>query len=352
MQKIVIHRRGGYDRLGIETHPPTPLGAGDVRVCVRACGVNYADCIVRMGLYKSASDFVGWPITPGFEVAGVVTEVGDGVEELEVGQRVIGVTRFGGYSSEVVLPRHQVFALPRQFEFEHGAAFPAVYLTADHALVELAGSRPGDTVLVHSAAGGVGSALVRLAVHRGCHVVGVVGGAHKVDHVRGLGAEVVIDKSSEPLWPAAERAAPDGFDAIFDANGVATLANSYAHVRPTGRLVVYGFATMLPKDGKRINWLRLAIDWLRTPRFNPLALTNDNRSVMGFNLSYLFAHQTLLAASMDRLLALVDEGVIAPPQVTRYPLEDVGSAHRDLETGQTIGKLVLIPAQPDDEDPP
>lgn len=351
MQKIVIHRRGGYERLCVETHPSPPLGAGEVRIDVRACGVNYADCIVRMGLYKSAQDFVGWPITPGFEVAGVVTERGADVTELDVGQRVLAVTRFGGYASEVVVPRNHAFALPRQFEFEHGAAFPAVHLTADHALVELAGSRPGDTVLVHSAAGGVGSALVRLAVHRGCHVVGVVGGAHKVDHVRALGAHVVIDKSAESLWNAAERAAPEGYDAIFDANGVATLADSYAHVRPTGRLVVYGFATMLPKNGKRINWIRLAIDWLRTPRFNPLALTNDNRSVMGFNLSYLFSQDALLAASMDRLLALVDEGVLEPPQVTRYALDDVGTAQGDLESGQTIGKLVLVPARSDAEDP-
>jgi synaptic vesicle membrane protein VAT-1 len=104
---------------------------------------------------------------------------------------------------------------------------------------------------------------------------------------------------------------------------------------------VYGFHSMLPREGGRPSWSRLAVDWLRTPRFNPLALTNDNASVLAFNLSYLFERRDVLAEGMARLLAWVEEGRLVAPPVTRYPLEQVADAHRALESGRTVGKLVL-----------
>lgn len=343
MQAIVIPRAGSYDQLRLETRPSPPVPPGHVRVAVTACGVNYADCIVRMGLYASAKEYVGWPITPGFEVAGTVAELGDGVDDVAEGDEVLAVTRFGGYASEVVVPRHQVFRRPKGWSDEQAAVLPAVGLTAWYALLELAAPPQGAKLLVHSAAGGVGGMLLQLGRHLGCEVVGVVGGPHKVQTAERLGAHRVIDKSAEPLWPAAEAFAPEGYHAIFDANGVATLRQSYRHVAPTGRLVVYGFATMLPRAGQRRSWLRLAWHYLRTPRFDPLALTNENRSVMGFNLSYLFEHTDRLARGMELLLGWADEGALRPPPVESYALADVASAHRSLESGRTVGKLVLRP---------
>lgn len=344
MHKIVVHRPGGLGQLQYERHPSSVLGSGQARIEVEAAGVNYADCVVRRGLYASARKYVGWPITPGFEVAGRVAELGPGEADdgLAVGQDVMAVTRFGGYATEIVVPRAQVFARPRGWTASECAAFPAVHLTADYAMEELVNPTEGDVHLVHSAAGGVGGVLVQLARRARCRVVGVVGAPHKVEEVRRLGADVVIDKSSEDLWPVAERASPEGYDAVFDANGVATLRQSYQHLAPTGRLVVYGFATMLPRSGKRVRWAKLAWDWLRTPRFNPLDLTGENRSVMGFNLSYLFDHVDLLHRSMERLTAWAEDGDLVPPRVTEYPLHDVADAHRDLESGATVGKLVLV----------
>jgi NADPH:quinone reductase-like Zn-dependent oxidoreductase len=343
MRKVVIHRRGGYDALRLEDHPSKPLAPSDVRIGVEAAGVNYADCVVRMGLYASARELVGWPITPGFEVAGTVTEVGEAVDDRKPGDQVIAVSFFDGYADEVVVPSGQVFERPQGYTATEAAGFPAVGITADYAMWELVRPPPGAWLLVHSAAGGVGNALVRLGRALQCHVVGVVGGPHKVDYAREAGATVVIDTSREDLWSAAERASPTGYHAIFDANGISTLRQSFAHVAPTGRLVVYGFATMLPRAHQRLSWLRLAWHWLRTPRFDPLTMTNTNRSVMAFNLSYLFVRLDLLHASMERLLGHARQGVLPPPKVTTYPLREVGAAHRDLESGQTIGKLVLVP---------
>jgi NADPH:quinone reductase-like Zn-dependent oxidoreductase len=342
VKRVVVPKAGGWDRLVLEEAPDPSPADGEVLVRTDAAGVNFADVVVRMGLYASAKKYVGWPITPGFEFAGNVAAVGAGVRDIAVGARVVGVTRFGGYATHVVVPRDQLFPVPRSLSQSEAAALPAVYLTAWWALVVLAAAERGSRILVHSAAGGVGSALLQLSRARGCFAVGVVGSSAKVDVARRMGADAVIDKSTEDLWRLAKRHAPDGYDAVFDSNGPSTLRESYAHLGAPGRLVVYGFASMLPKGRGRPNWPKLALDWLRTPRFDPLAMTNDNRSVMGFNLSYLFERKDRFVPAMKELLARVDRGEIAPLPVTEYPLEEVAAAHRAIESGGTTGKLVLV----------
>lgn len=343
VRKVVIHSAGSYDQLKIETGRSVVMGPDDVVIDVRAIGVNYADVVVRMGLYASAKELVGWPITPGFEVSGVVRSVGSNVGDLAVGTRVLAVTLFNGYASELTVPRHQVFAIPDNLGFEEAAGFPAVFLTAHFALWNLAHPRKGDRVLVHSAAGGVGGCLVQLAKRAGCEVTGVVGSTHKIEAARALGCHHVIDKSKEDLWKRAEQISARGFDVVLDANGIETLKKSYDHLRPAGKLVVYGFSTMMPKKGGRPNYLKLASDYLRTPRFNPLDLTNASKSVLAFNLSYLFDRTDILSEGMTDLMTWLRAGEITPPTVTTYPLDRVADAHRDIESGKTIGKLVLLP---------
>jgi NADPH:quinone reductase-like Zn-dependent oxidoreductase len=184
---------------------------------------------------------------------------------------------------------------------------------------------------------------VQLAKLAGCEVVAVVGGSHKVAAAKATGADHVIDKSSVELWREAEKLAPDGYDVVLDANGVSTLRESYRHLRRTGKLVVYGFHSMMPKSGGRPNWPKLAADYLRTPRFNPIAMTDESRSVLAFNLSYLFDRLDLLTDGLSQVQAWLAEGKITAPPVTTYPLPDVARAHADIESGRTVGKLVLIP---------
>jgi NADPH:quinone reductase-like Zn-dependent oxidoreductase len=342
-RKIVVHAAGGYDKLKIEDASVPSPGRGQVRIDVKGIGVNYADTTVRMGLYASAKEYVGWPITPGFEVAGTVGAVGEGVTDLPVGTPVFAVTLFGGYASHIVVDRAYVFKKPAKLSFEQAAALPAVYMTAWYALFELAHPRRGSKVLVHSAAGGVGSALVQMAKKMGAEVTGVVGRKEKVEVVKALGADHVIDKSSVDLWRAAEAIAPKGFDLILDANGVSTLGKSFKHLARPGKLVIYGFASMLPKTGGKPNWPKLAYDYLRTPRFNPLDLTNESKSILAFNLSYLFERTELLAEAITDIVEMLDKGEIGPPRVTTYPLAEVARAHADIESGKTTGKLVLVP---------
>lgn len=341
MERVVVHRPGGRHRLVLETAAdPTP-GPGQVRVRTEACGVNYADVVVRLGLHAASRAGTSGPITPGFEFAGAVDAVGPGAP-WSVGDAVFGVTRLGGYATHVVVPAHQVFRLPAALTMAQAAAFPAVYLTAYHAIHQNVVVRPEMVVLVHSAAGGVGTALLQLGALAGCRMVGVVSGPHKLEVARAFGATDVIDTSAGSLWAGATLAAPEGYDLVFDANGASTLRESYRHLRPTGKLVCYGFSSMLPRGTGRVNYLRLAWALLRMPRFNPMRMALENRSVITFSLANLFERPDLLNQGMEHLLKWLRDGRLRAPAITTFPLAAAADAHQALESGRTTGKLVLL----------
>ncbi len=343
MKKIVIERPGGYRRLQLQEFENPIPEKNEVLIEVSAAGVNFADIFVRLGLYKSAKEFVGWPITPGFEFSGRVSACGRDVMDLRAGDRVFGVTRFGAYASQLCAPRDQVFLISENSKLtsDQWAAFPAVFLTAYHGLYQNFALRAGIKILVHSAAGGVGGALLQLGKIAGCRMTGVVGATHKVNAAFDCGADRVIDKSKEDLWARAREIAPDGFDAVFDANGPATLKQSYRHLAPAGKLVSYGFHSMLSTHGGVANYLKLIWQYARVPRFSPLNMTRENKSLMAFNLSFLFHRRDLLQAAMQDLITWVEEGKINAPAIKPYPFEKVADAHRALESGATVGKLIL-----------
>jgi len=343
MKKVVIERPGGYRRLQIkEASNPTPQ-PGDVLVEISAAGVNFADIFIRLGLYKSAKEFVGWPITPGFEFSGRVLECGGGVSDLAEGASVFGITRFGAYATHICVPREQVFLIPEDSKFtsDQWAAFPAVFLTAYHGLFQNFVLRPGMKILVHSAAGGVGGALLQLGKIADCRMTGVVGATHKVDTAFEYGADQVIDKSRQDLWAKARELSPDGYDVVFDANGPATLKQSYLHLAPAGKLVAYGFHSMLSTYRGVPNYIKLLFQYFRVPRWNPLDMTQENKSLIAFNLSFLFHRMDLLQESMQDLLRWVEEGKIKAPAIQSFAFANVADSHRALETGTTVGKLIL-----------
>lgn len=340
MRKIVIHRPGSFDQLKVEEHPDLVPSTGEVKVKVHAIGINYADVVIRWGLYKSAKEFVGWPITPGFEFSGTVEQLGPGASGFEVGQTVFGVNLFNSYATEVCVPVHQLYPLPQNMTLEEAAGFPAVYMTAYHALLQLAIIRPGDKTIVHSAAGGVGSALLQLCSIKGIETIGVVGAAHKVAWAKQMGATKVIDKSTQDLWPTVKQLYPTGPDVIFDANGGDSLQKGWDALARGGKMVSYGTHTILPKDSGHINYLKLVWAWLKAPRFNSLNM--NQRSIITFNLSFMFDRTDLLQEAMADLIPWVETGQIQPLGVTPYAFENVAQAHKDLQAGNTVGKLVLV----------
>ena len=341
MRKVVIHRPGGYGQLKIEEHPDPVPQRGEVLIGIVTSGVNFADALVRQGLYASAKVYVGWPITPGFEFAGDILAVGAGVTGWTAGERVFGISRFGAYATHLCVPATQIFPIPSGFSDAEAGAFPAVFLTAYHALFQHVRLRPGMHALVHSAAGGVGTALLQLAKVAGLHTTAVVGATHKVEVALQFGADVVIDKSREDLWPRAEQVCPHGFDLVLDGNGPSTLKQSYAHLAPVGKLVTYGFHSMFSKRGGFPNYPRLIWQLLKLPCFSPRKLVSHNRSIIAFNVSYLVDRIDLVREAMDDLLAWVESNRIRAPQVQEFDFERVADAQRALESGTTTGKLVL-----------
>jgi NADPH:quinone reductase-like Zn-dependent oxidoreductase len=342
MQKIVIHRPGGFNRLKVESFPDPVASEDEVVVQVKAIGVNYADCVIRMGFYASAKKYVGWPITPGFDFSGIVDQVGDNVEGFKPGDRVFGITRFNGYATHVVVSAYQLFHLPESRSFEEGGAFATIYLTAYYALHMSIKLFPESTVLIHSAAGGVGCALLQLSRLAGWRTIGVVGQSDKVKIAKEMGADFVIDKSKQELWHVVEKISPDGLDAVLDGNGYITLREGLMHLRANGKLIAYGFHSMFPRKRGFPNLFKIAVDYFRTPRFNPLGMHDKNYSLVTFNLSFLFHRRDLLKIAMNDLFQWFKEGKISLPPITTYPFTDSAQAHRDLQSGKTVGKLVLL----------
>jgi len=337
-KRILIRKPGGYSAFHIDD---TPIGdplPGEIQVDVKACGINFADVAVRLGLYEAARG--AYPICPGLEFAGIVRDTGEDTGDFEPGDRVFGASRFGAYATAVNCPIRQLWPLPENWDFIRGASFPVVYLTAYYALHHVGHLRESDLVLVHSAAGGVGTALLHLLRINGNIAVGVVGKSEKVNSAKRAGARFVIDKGSENLWKRARAISPGGYDLILDANGASTLKQSYRLLEPGGRLLVYGFTSMFSPSGRK-NPLKLIWYYLRTPRFNPFDLTGSNRTISGFNLIYLFDKVELFRQIMAHLLRWDSEGVIPPMPATAFPFQDVVKAHKAIESGKSVGKLVL-----------
>lgn len=342
MRKIVIRSAGSYDKLEIEQAADLVAKDNQVLIDVKAIGVNFADTCVRLGVYESAKEYVGWPITPGFEVSGTVRQVGPAVTKFKVGQQVIGFTLFNGYATQAVVAEHQVIALPESFTLEEGAAFPAVFFTAYHALYQHIVLHPGAKVLIHSAAGGVGTALVQLCKAAGFYTVGVIGSSHKKEYLQNFGPDHIIDKSQQDLWSEAEKLAPNGYNAIFDANGFSTMQQSYEHLATMGKLVVYGSHDLLSKKGGRLNYLKAGLGLLRTPKFAPLEMISTNKGVIGFNVSFLFQQKEMIEDCVAGTQKMINARQIRPIPITKIPFGQVADAHRLIESGQSVGKIVLI----------
>lgn len=336
MKQVEIVRYGGPASLVLREAPAADLAAkpDHVRIAVRAAGINFADLQMRMGMYPEAPPL---PFVPGYEVAGVVSELGARAQtDLKVGDRVIAGTRFGGYVDEILLDPSVVRRLPAHLSFEEGASIPVNWMTAWLALVDMARVRPGDDVLVPSAAGGVGVAAVQVARAHGARVVGLVGSESKAPLVRDLGADEVWTNA---LWETQEKDRVR-FDAILDAQGGKSLKRAYSRLKPTGRVIAFGVSSMVQNEKRSL--VAAARTMLHMPIFFPVRLMMTNRGVFGLNMLKLFdGEQARLVNGLERVLEGFTAKTYRPVVGKAFPLAEAGAAQEHLRSRGNVGKVVL-----------
>ncbi len=336
-----IHKPGSLRRLRRETEELEAPPPGHARVAVGAVGLNFADLAACLGLYSATPKGA---FVPGLEFAGTVEAVADGVGGVAPGDRVIGLTRFGGYATHLNADVRYLHPLPASWSFADGAALPVQAITAWYAIIELGACQPGDAVLVQSAAGGVGlNALVILRA-MGARVVATVGRESKVAFlIERAGIErrqiVVRDRRAfrSQLDEALRANAMDGFHLVLDAVAGPFFEPAYRRLLPAGRMVIYGAADLMPAGG-RTNWLTLAARYVTRPRIDPINMVSANRSVMGFNLIWLWDQ----ADRLPEMYAALAPYITHPPHIgRRFTFSEAPAAMRYLQGGGSIGKVVL-----------
>jgi NADPH:quinone reductase-like Zn-dependent oxidoreductase len=333
VRAVVIAKHGGPDVLEVQERPEPSAGPGQVRVDVRAAGVNFADTLARVGLYADAPKP---PCVVGYEVAGTIGAVGQGVDAGRLGERVMAGTAFGGYASQVVVPAADALALPERLSFEEGAAVPVVYATAWAALYGYGSLRAGERVLVHSAAGGVGIAALQLAKAAGAEVHGTASPA-KHARLAELGLDRAIDYRRAGWWKGL-----GPYDVVLDAIGGRSFQRSYALLRPGGRLVAYGASSVQEGEQRSLRTaLPQAARMLRG--FNLIKQMGESKSVIGLNMLRLWDDRGTLEPWIGPLAGALADGVVAPVVHAAVPFADAPSAHRILAARQNVGKVVLVP---------
>lgn len=339
MKSVWIPKYGKPDVLELRESPDPMPGTGEVRIRVRAAGINFADILARQGLYQDAPTP---PTVVGYEISGVIDAVGKDVIERREGERVLAMTRFGGYADTVCVDATHAFLLPDRMSFDEAAALPVTYLTAYHMLFNVFRLRAGDRVLIHQAAGGVGTAASQLCRSvRGVTSYGTASKA-KHDYVRENGCDHPIDYHSMDYVSEIRRlTGGKGVDCVLDALGGADWKKGYSLLRPGGLLVPFGWANMATPGSRHMT--RVVGQLARLPWWTPIRLMHENKGVAGVNMGHLWEEQGLLNEALEALMRLYDEGKINPQVDRSFAFQYAADAHSYIEAGQNTGKVLLTP---------
>jgi synaptic vesicle membrane protein VAT-1 len=343
MRAVVLTGTGGPEVLQVQERPDPAVGPGEVRIAVRAAGINFADTMARVGLYPDA------PKTPcvlGYEVAGEVESVGEGVEDFQPGQRVMAGTRFSGQAELVTVAAEQVLSLPERLSFEQGASFPVNYGTAYAALILMGGLREGDRLLIHAAAGGVGIAATQIARNVGAEVFGTASpGKHEA--IRAQGVTHAIDYRSQDFEAEVMRITGGaGVDLVIDALGPSSFRKDYRLLRSGGRMVMFGLSEAQPSGNRSLTAaLRslVSMPLATMPWWKSLNLMNENKGVFGLNMLKWWEREGNLDRLTAPLLADLQAGRLEPVVAASFPFDQAGEAHRFIGERRNVGKVVLFP---------
>ncbi|HTY00686.1 MAG TPA: zinc-binding dehydrogenase [Bacteroidota bacterium] len=329
-----VSRAGSLRRLQLKEEEAGPPGAQEVAVNVKAIGLNFADVFTILGLYRAAPKR---DCIPGIEFSGEVAELGSNVTGLKTGDRVMGSIRFGGFTDRLTIDHRYVLPIPETWSYAEGAAFIVQALTAYYALLPLGNLQPGQTVLIHSAVGGVGLNANRIAKRFSAYTIGTVGSQEKVALAQQEGYDAVIVRSRDFSRDVRQALGDRELNLVLDAVGGKTQRESFRMLATTGRLVAYGLSEFA-SHMETPNYLRLAYRYLRLPRYHTLSLIESNKSVLGFNLIWLYDRVDVWRAMLQEIQQL---GLPAPRIGATFPFERLVDAVRTLQSGKTTGKVVV-----------
>ncbi|SEH88334.1 NADPH2:quinone reductase [Tardiphaga sp. OK245] len=322
MPKVVtIRTHGGPDVLGLEEAAVGLPGEGELRIKQSFCGVNFIDTYFRSGLYPVALPFV-----PGQEGVGVITEIGARVNGFKIGDRVTYATMSGGgYASERIIPADAAIRVPDFVNDHVGAAVTMKGLTAQMLIRQVYKAGPGTTMLVHAAAGGVGSILAQWGTHLGATVIGTVGSPDKAEFAREYGCHHVIDYAKENFAERVKQITGGRMcDVVYDGVGKVTAIGSLDSLKPLGTFISYGNASGPVENFGLLELAKRGSLFATRPMMPHYASTSERRSIMA-----------------DEFFAALQEGAIKPPPIKEYALADAALAHRELESRKSMGCLVL-----------
>lgn len=333
MRAVTLTRKGGPSVLQLQEHPdPPPPAEGRVQIAVRAAGVNFADALDRVGLNPVAPKI---PFVPGFDVAGIVEAVGEGVDSGLLGRHVFAGTRYGGYAELVDVGADDLGMLPDDLDFEQGAIF-VNYATAWEGLHGSGHLQPGQRVLIQAAAGGVGIAAVQLAKAAGAVVHGTASPA-KHAQLHAIGIDQAIDYRQGNWWEGLP-----SYDVILEAIGGTSLRRSYGLLRPGGRVITYGASSLLRGERRSLRIaMPQALAMMRG--FNLLKQLDESKTVVGLNIMALWAARGSLQPWLKPLERSLADGLIQPVVYAAVPFAEAPEAHRILAARENFGKVVLVP---------
>lgn len=341
MRQIVNTANGSYEVLQLQEIPNLAPKKDELIIEVKASGLNFADILARKGQYPDGPDK---PCVMGYEVSGVVKEVGDSIDRDWIGKEVIALCRFKGQAEQVCVREMQVYHKPERLTWEQAAAIPVNYLTAWVLLVTMGSLNKDESVLIHNAGGGVGIAALDIAQHIGAQTYGTASpGKHEFLRERGL--DYAIDYRNNDWYEVLMALTNDrGVDLITDPLGGKEWKRGYKALRATGRLGMFGVSTASggPEAGLKSYW-NMVKAAVQMPFFHPFSLLNNNRGVFGVNLGHLWHEPEKAASWMQSILKGVEEGWINPHVDTTFPFEQAGEAHRHIEERKNIGKVILVP---------
>jgi len=343
MRAVVLTGHGGPEVLQVQERPDPPVGPGEVRVAVKAAGINFADTMARVGLYPDA------PKTPcvlGYEFGGEIESVGDGVDDHRPGDRVMGGTRFNGQAELVTVAAGQAIPLPDGWSFEQGAAFPVNYGTAYAALVTMGGLSAGERVLIHAAAGGVGIAATQIARSVGAEIFGTASGA-KHDAITAQGVDHPIDYRTQDFADEARRiTGGEGLDVIIDATGPTNFRKDYRLLRDGGRMIMFGITEASTGTGRSLPKLLSSLARMplaTTPWWKSLQAMNENKMVGGLNMLSWWDREESIDRVLEPIRELLAQGGLDPVIAEAFPFDRAGAAHEFIAERRNVGKVVLVP---------